>query len=476
MKQKKKKWFWFAGLAAAIALFSGCEPDLVQDAVYDESPGILSLKVAGVEAEISSDEIIVYIPYEDGFNPASLDVSVELEEGAALIPLIKGKQDFSKPKKITARTADGKQSDYTVAVYALFSGPESLPALAAYTDWANGNAPMPDPNNPFYIALEGIDLYDWPVKTVQPFEDNADGQSATGLARIFGVTTKTQLPGYTHGQYIALDLSHYTDIYVLPGTHSIWGGHSNYPEGPLARVTSIRFPPNLRVLGEFLFQGNEALTSVELPEGLVIIENNAFAGASKLKDVKLPSTLKNIGNVAFIETAIENIEFPEGLVSIGSGAFYGSKIKRVVLPSSVVSVTGPFAGSLELEYADFSKTQITNTGGIKDFSTCEKLKELRLPETLVNIARFSYSLEDCKSLEKLVIEAPVPPKMETEYSTALGSMGKPMGPYTGLSSNFKIYVPDESVELYKNAGGFSAGWAEYADKIYPISALGEAAE
>jgi hypothetical protein len=71
----------------------------------------------------------------------------------------------------------------------------------------------------------------------------------------------------------------------------------------------------------------------------------------------------------------------------------------------------------------------------------------------------SYLFESCSKLERLVVYANTPPVMAAEPNSA--------GPYTGLHTNFKIYVPEGSVAAYQAV----AGWSQYADKILSITDL-----
>ncbi|MDR3356444.1 MAG: hypothetical protein LBO04_04570 [Spirochaetaceae bacterium] len=84
------------------------------------------------------------------------------------MPQLTGTQDFSSPKTFAVRASDGTTSKYTVTVYALFSGKESLAGLAAYTDWTGGKAAEPDPARPLYIALEGMDFYNDNIPSIEP--------------------------------------------------------------------------------------------------------------------------------------------------------------------------------------------------------------------------------------------------------------------------------------------------------------------
>jgi hypothetical protein len=489
----KRFWGWLA--AVLLIAPAGCDSPINSaggagaggtEANKTGNP-IISLSVADTPAAIDGEAntITVFVPYYQGFNPKSLDVSVELEENAAVIPALAGPQDFSRPKKITVRSADGATGEYTVTVYALFSGPESLAGLAGYTNWngdEGGTAPMPDPAKPLYIALEGIDLNGTTVPSIEPVAvyETYEPLGTNSLMRIFGVEESWyhhKVPGYTHDQYIALDLSRYTTETALQGGSLPLGDHTDadggtyYADGPFSRVTAINFPPALRILGKSLFQGNKTLTSIELPPGLVTIDYAAFAGALNLKTVNLPTPLKTIGTYAFMDTALESVNLPEGLTQIGLGAFSKTKIKRVTLPSSVTAVNRSFGNIPTLEYADFSRANIESISSIIGGFTGCGLKEVYLPESLLRLGMFSVSFAGSR-LEKMVIYAPMPPEMEEEWSYwNQSTFGEPTGPYTGFASGFKIYVPDASVNAYKTANGLSAGWAQYADKIHPVSEL-----
>jgi hypothetical protein len=508
MNKKMQKWV-LGGFALATAVFivvAGCVN--ASDALPEtrtgtqsetetiaEPKGLLRLSFGTVEVEnIASREVTVYIPYSAGFNPAALDVTAELEEGAAMMPVIKGPQDFSKPKKIQVRTADGVISDYTITVYALFSGIESLPDLAAYTNWnedTGGTARMPDQNKPFYIALEEIPLHSVLYSDYPAFaafvESSPWSPWFNGVYDIFGVEedqSHRNLPGYTNGQYLVLDLSRYTDVFSImdADTGLPLGQHLNdsmyFADGPFSRVVSIKLPPNLQVLGASLFQGNEVITSIELPEGLQKVCYSCFGGASNLTSVTLPSTLRTIGAYAFMNTSLESVNFPQGLRKIGSGAFAYTNIKTVTLPSSVMEVEASFSNNPLLEYADFSSSSIDRLSVVSGgFSGCGNLKEVYLPETLLGLGMFSRSFNGAK-LEKMVVYASTPPDMELEYKSSNKShvteLWELSGPYF-MSSAFKIYVPDASVTRYKNASGPAIGWSEYADRIHPLSELEGAA-
>jgi len=88
--------------------------------------------------------------------------------------------------------------------------------------------------------------------------------------------------------------------------------------------------------------------------------------------------------------------------------------------------------------------------GVSAFQSCSKITTVKLPNTITSIEKQAFY--NCSKLISVIIEATVPPTL----GTAVFSLN---------NKNRKIYVPDESLETYKNANG----WSEYTDYIEPIS-------
>jgi hypothetical protein len=415
-------------------------------------------------------------------------------------------QDFSSAKKIKLRAADGTVIDYTVTVYALFDGVDSLAGLYEYTDWtrAENPAPMPNPAKPLYIALAGFTGFnEVPPVTRHPgitYPENElyDYTMCTfSIMRIMGVESQVvsgvPLPGYVHNQYIALDVSALSDE-ALSSYSCPFGDEVGYTDGPFARVTSIRLPLNLKKLSNSLFQGNEILSSIDLPEGLEDIGYASFAGMKNLKSIKLPPNLKTIDRYAFIDTGLESIELPEGLETIAECAFANTQLQTITLPSTVKALgNGVFSGIKTLKYADFSKSKISTLANNRElansytFSNDINLEEVYLPQTLTELPQFTVGLfYGRNNLSKLVIYAEVPPKLPKDYKIVNSGSGIDFAyeQNANFPDTFKIYVPDASVDAYKtathevvNGQGNTVtydGWVQYADKIYPISELGGA--
>ena len=166
-------------------------------------------------------------------------------------------------------------------------------------------------------------------------------------------------------------------------------------------LKSIMLPKSLNEIGEDAFYGCTGLTTIEFPEGLETIGKCAFSGCTGLTEVVFPERLETIGESAFDGcTSLTKIEFPEGLETIGGHAFW----------------------------------------------QCTGLTEVVFPEGLETIGE--YAFWECDGLTKIFSKPMTPPTCE--------DIILPFG-----LQKLRIYVPRESVNLYKNA----SSWNYYSDNI-----------
>ena len=124
-------------------------------------------------------------------------------------------------------------------------------------------------------------------------------------------------------------------------------------------------------------------------------------------------------------------------------------MKSVVIPNNVTAIDNlTFYECTNLTSVTIS-TSVTSIGQ-SAFFNCYKLTSITIPSgvTFLGVAAFSR----CSKLNGITILATVPPEMEN--MTVLD--------YT---NNCPIYVPSESLEVYKTA----RNWHEYSDRIQPIA-------
>jgi hypothetical protein len=237
-----------------------------------------------------------------------------------------------------------------------------------------------------------------------------------------------------------------TKINNLGNTTSI-GGYSSieYPMGQgigvfslCLSLTDVILPPTLTVLNDGCFYGCANLVNMPLPEGMITLGSQVLQGCTKLVIPSLPKSLTTIGAHNFYKNMNlpDDIDLPN-LTSMAS-AFMRTNIRRILNLGKITTTS-------------HSTVEYATPNGIGPFAYCVNLIYAELPETLGHLCHGMFY--GCTSLEAIVLRNTTPP--------TLGS-----GVFTN-TNNCPIYVPDESVEAYKAA----SGWSAYASRIYPMSDL-----
>ena len=88
----------------------------------------------------------------------------------------------------------------------------------------------------------------------------------------------------------------------------------------------------------------------------------------------------------------------------------------------------------------------------KIYSWCEKITTITIPENVTELGDFVF--DDCKKLESVYCRPITPPSQMYENTDNAGL-------FSQNAEGRKIYVPNESVDAYKSA----QGWSLYADDI-----------
>lgn len=214
------------------------------------------------------------------------------------------------------------------------------------------------------------------------------------------------------------------------------------------------------------FTGCTNLTSIVLPEG-ISIENGtwgndrygAFYKTSLVTVGNLDKVTSRIGSFAFLRVSSLSYsgKFSPNITTIGESAFEDcTKFNADVDLPNLTSVGREAFGKSGI-------TRISNLGTITTiptgswysrgrygvFSECVNLVFAELPSTLTSIG--DYAFWNCSALETLICRATTPPTMS--------------GSNTFVGTTCNIYVPDDSVNAYKEA----TGWASLASRIKPLS-------
>ena len=147
---------------------------------------------------------------------------------------------------------------------------------------------------------------------------------------------------------------------------------------------------------------------------------------------------------------IEVLNIVPGITEIGRLNFAScNNLENVVIQEGVTLIRGEaFANCTSLNFISFPNT-LTRIAP-SAFAQCTSLSSLHLPSSLTNITTDAFA--NCSALTYIICEAITPPTLSS-------------GVFTEVNKSIPLYVPIESVNLYKNA----YGWKDF----YNIHSLQE---
>ena len=216
-------------------------------------------------------------------------------------------------------------------------------------------------------------------------------------------------------------------------------------------LKGVEFPSSVESIGTYAFYDCESLESVAIPEKVTSIGEGVFGACVGLTSVTIPSSVTSLGVWAFWHCeSLANVEIPSSVKSIGNQAFNGClSLERVTIPSSVESV-GDYAF-----YQCGGLTSVTIAEGVKSIGTqafiyCDGLTHVTIPTSVESIG--SYAFYGCDELVGVKMFRVDPPTIGT-------------GCFSECESLLAIIVPAESIETYKEAGG----WTTYEEKVVGLA-------
>lgn len=183
---------------------------------------------------------------------------------------------------------------------------------------------------------------------------------------------------------------------------------------------------------------------------------NKFMRREKF-DCILPEGFTNCPNYFFSEFPLGKIVIPStfapgtGTAHASDSMFERCHAESIEIKEGVTTLPRYFART-----NDFTEVKLPNslqTTGWACFAYCYKIKKVDIGSGATNID--SWFVQD-STLETLICRAPTPPTITAQSFSAQSGY-----------RNFKVYVPDESVDAYKAADV----WSGYAERIHPLSEL-----
>lgn len=255
-------------------------------------------------------------------------------------------------------------------------------------------------------------------------------------------------------------------------------------------LTFYVIPGGVSRINNYVFNGCHDLSSITIPEGVTYIGTGAFSGCN-LTSITIPESVVNIGTYVF--DGCSNLEAFNGKFASSDGrclvadgkllAFAPYGLETYSIPESVSSIESSVFDSCELLTTVYIPNTVTNIGS-DAFNSCTHLTSVNIPDSITSIGRTAFyqcialtsivipenvsfigsqAFLDCYGLEEVKCFALIPPENCYEafkVSDAMVSLG--------FNNNCPIYVPNESVDAYKAA----EGWSEYADRIVGMDVEG----
>lgn len=272
-------------------------------------------------------------------------------------------------------------------------------------------------------------------------------------------------------------------------------GHSFTDEHIESYLEYVYLPSSLKHIGLYAFlYNNKNIKSFfgdcgfVSSDGMCLIDNNrliSFASGAGLSEYTIPDGVEAIGNYAFYyATSLKKLNFPDSYIRTSSGhAFEGTTNIEMITGKNVLEdnrsmvVDGKlvmYAGAGQEKYV--TPKEVSSLGDqVLGFNN--SIKEYVLSDEIVDADGYGYLFHQCPNLETVTISANMEyvgydpfdsspfctPKLKTVYCRALmpptAFFNDGIGTLQCQFTDLTIYVPEQSVELYKQS------WTCYKEYI-----------
>lgn len=173
---------------------------------------------------------------------------------------------------------------------------------------------------------------------------------------------------------------------------------------------------------------------IVLSKPLTALQAKAFLDCATLRSIELPESVTKIGSNAFQNcTALRDIMLPSQLTELGVNVLNGCALEEIAIPSAVEKI------------------------GNKALANNPSLKTLDLPESVLLLD--TNALLNDNALETLVVRRYSPEDASAPITVMNGK-----GVIQGCTALRHIYVPEEAVQAYRAA----EGWSSKADIITAV--------
>lgn len=247
--------------------------------------------------------------------------------------------------------------------------------------------------------------------------------------------------------YSITSLENY-EVALMPMTYpSNYSGDIKVPEtievsGRNFTVTSVSY--------NAFFESS--ITSIFLPESIITIGDYAFFNCKNLKNINLPINLETIGSGAFYASGLEAISVPPSVKYIYSGNFLNCRdIKSIYLEDSEDPIY-VYESYWDYNYYDDA-----------DYSA-NKLEKVYIGRNIDDYYSTSFDYYESEALKEVSVGKYVS-KIRGYFNNSLTFKVYTENPPQASCSasneffmNSQLYVPSESMEMYKEATFWGQFW------------------
>lgn len=216
-------------------------------------------------------------------------------------------------------------------------------------------------------------------------------------------------------------------------------------------LSKVTFPENIKYISAGMFYNCYSLRNIAIPDKVEGIAYRAFAlfltkkEEASLNDdyglssIEIPASVEYIEGAFFGQKNLSEVKLNEGLEIIYDGAFSGCPIKEIEFPNSIKGVDG-FANTL-LE----SVMIPDGTEYIGSFKNCKRLKEVKIPNSVVELPRDAFA--GCTSLKSVVL----PESVESLWGTT----------FMDASALTDVTIYNSNLAFYDSEGEFTLDDPDY---------------
>ena len=258
-------------------------------------------------------------------------------------------------------------------------------------------------------------------------------------------------------------------------------------------LLSVSIPNTVEIIGKEAFYGCSSLTNLLIPESVISVEWCALGGGCN----SLESIVVDDGNPVYdsrdncnaiieknsntLVNGCKNTIIPNNITVIGECAFSQiSSLSSIVIPESVTSIGSlAFSDCSGLSFIDIPNS-VTTIGG-SAFNGCTGLTSLTIPNSVTSIGKFAFegcsnlntisignsvstigdgAFRDCVGLKSFQSSNITPPAVVFNYPPYDNYNFEAYNTFYNVpTTTCVLYVPANSVEMYRNA----EGWKEFSN-------------